>query len=742
MPHTAPATVPAWVWQAWTYYGLPAFRDRTRMGLYAAGTCPSKLRDGAIGEVRYAVGWHASQVARVRYSVRIDGESVDEEDSTEQSDQLIALVTGRDRRGWITRVTTNLLVGGFGWLISPDDDTTGWQVVSPVQHDRDELLRNTDDALVVPFMWQHPADDEQPDPPLFGVLDVLAEIRDLQILSRVQNRNRVAQRGILAISDDMASTTPTARNGDGGIHEAIQEIVDTEMTDDTLSAGLPVVSGPSETIRGGGWADWLNMDSPYDARIDARLTFAIQRLAWGLPNPPEVLLGHNNRALATAEIINGEAYRAHIEPTSERVATVIESVLSLLLTRDDGSVPEVDVLTDGSPLTRKQLTPEGIRWAREQGLISDGFVRESLGIPEDAAPAGPPVDRALETVLAMLAQSPSLAADPGIPALVEQVRAEIESVSAEAMAAAAQVIDSASRQAEAIAADVPDPGAESDPSVEPVAEALSELDARLLSELSGAVTLAVIRAREKVGARARTLHSRSTPATPEEAEQVAATDNADLPALLGTDRLDTLGVRTEETVRDALTSLADWWETTRLPDALKDLDALLEEVEPGEGLDPLTLPQLDAWRPAFSASAVALLDHVTEQTITGLDRPDPFAPDTPRLRTIIATAADIDTLLAVAAALRVSGDGMPPGFAISQAVVDVLASRGIARTGWRWIYGTAHRDDPHPTHRDLSGQFYTELPVGIFEPGDHKGCLCRAKPVFRDQRGRFTRGEA
>ena len=51
----------------------------------------------------------------------------------------------------------------------------------------------------------------------------------------------------------------------------------------------------------------------------------------------------------------------------------------------------------------------------------------------DAPPAGPPVDRAVETALSMVKNAPALAQTPGLPALVEQLRQILSGESATAV---------------------------------------------------------------------------------------------------------------------------------------------------------------------------------------------------------------------------------------------------------------------------------------------------------------------
>ena len=112
--------------------------------------------------------------------------------------------------------------------------------------------------------------------------------------------------------------------------------------------------------------------------------------------------------------------------------------------------------------------------------------------------------------------------------------------------------------------------------------------------------------------------------------------------------------------------------------------------------------------------------------------------------------------------MEVAGGGDDPGIVAAAAVgkPGTLRFAGFARgrdalqqirtqTGrtarqWRWSYGDrGEREHPHPGHVRLDGTFMTGDGTATTldprtgqrwtaYPGDHKGCLCDAVPVFVD----------
>ena len=74
----------------------------------------------------------------------------------------------------------------------------------------------------------------------------------------------------------------------------------------------------------------------------------------------------------------------------------------------------------------------------------------------------------------------------------------------------------------------------------------------------------------------------------------------------------------------------------------------------------------------------------------------------------------------------------PRGFATGSMVTAMISSaHDITLQQWRWRYGTAFRRRSFDPHRQLDGQFMTATgTLNGYYPGDHKGCLCLAEPVF------------
>jgi len=536
--------------KAWSYYGLP----------FTPGATSKSNKDAlpteAVGEVRYIVGWMSDQLSRLQWNVVIggstqwkvklpNGETVDSsQDLRGASDKVLSLIGwGKDS---VRQIGTNLFVAGKGDYVATKkpnkskakdkQDEYVWTVVSVVRRDRKAVL--TKASHRVPILWPHPADPEMPDAPLFGVLSVLDDLLWLSKLSRWQSASRVGMRGFLGAADGLSM----ANGGDfwnelkKGFSEPMRDPTDLSpfVIRGAESLVEPVVGG----MRG---FSWVIPEFPYDERLDARINKNIQRLAYGLPIPPEILTGLQIQSRATAFQVEENSYRAHIEPPAQLVANVAVEALSLLL-------PDLEIAVEPDPteLLARRHSIEDVKYALEHGATSYKFFRQILDIPETEA--------ATEDDLALLA-----AVKSGLRSPAGRDPANI----------AAQ---------EPITASVGGPQGEGLTSEElsDLSQDLYELDQALLLELGGATQQAVDRARDRVGARART-YTQLRNAIDKEVP------NSEVAVELTVKTLEEAGIPVETIVQNALEPLTSWW-GHRIHDARQQLARILD-IEVMQELD-------------------------------------------------------------------------------------------------------------------------------------------------------------
>lgn len=505
---------------SWAYYGLPATIVTQTGKARKTVAC-------AVGEVRYVVGWMADQMSRMDWAVTIaddpawrievpGGDTIvsnPEADPDEAEHPRNASAALLKRVGWhasvVRQVTTNLFVAGeCDYCVEADGgDKDQWKVVSVIHPNRSQLLAKA--RHTIRALWPHPADDSAPDAPLFGVLDVLEELVWLSLVSRGQSRNRAAMRGIIVTAD-----TVEFANG-SNFWDAWNEALQAEIKNPGAAGPISLRASESLMNTTRGPVDWIVPEMPYDQRIDDRIAAAIKRLAYGLPIPPELLLGLQAPSRATAEFFDADRYRSHIEPVATLIADVACDALKFILS--DGT--EVKVTPDPTEMLAKRSSVEDAKAAFDRGAIGFAYLREVLGIPEDAELS--------EDDLSLLIRLGQLGTGPVLtqPGSEGPATASIGSREDEPMTR---------------------------PELDQLSEELALIDSTLLAELGGLTQQATERARERVGAKARTrgdLRAKVPRGVPN--DQVAA--------FLGEGVLEGAGVQVEDIVSQALAGLEAWW---------------------------------------------------------------------------------------------------------------------------------------------------------------------------------------
>lgn len=526
----------AWQLKAWRFYGAPD-------GTASAGL---RMNQGAIGEVRFVVGWIAQQIGRVGWNVKINGVELNAAQSLElmkkisnrESTIIIStnlLVAGELNYVAITNDKLNEAVAGSRWedLIGPalpGDGDARWLSVSVVNNYRRQIIDASD--LNLKAVWPHPAKPNVPDPPLRSVLDVLEEIEQLQDLAYSQNRSRIAQMGILTVANEFDMATP---GGDFGTR--LEEAINSPIVDPRRTSASPILlRGPFELMTGalsnGARAvQWTKPSQEFDDSLDRKMSFLIQRLAWGFPVAPEILLGMTATNRAVAFQVEESTYRSHIEPIADLVGRVYAGALRLIIDPEsyEGNVPEIEVTPDATELLARRHSVADAKDAYDRGLVRASWVRRVLGIKEE-----------------------DKAEDEDIERIITLRKGGDGSAGGQS-------------------------GREPDPSEvagnEPVraSGAVADTRAALIDGLQGACAMAHTTAVTRVGASARTRLGRVqlTPALELDPELIS---NRQLPSMLGPDRLTELQVKTFEAVEAPTEFLVEWWEG-RLRD---------EEVPPSE----------------------------------------------------------------------------------------------------------------------------------------------------------------
>ena len=512
MDYTAPTTlVRAQQIESWGYYGAYGVAEAAAQMPKGGQVYGATRSTEAVGEVRYIVGWAADQMSRMQWDVLVDGSTEWELELDDGTTVVSDGKTGRHphskasarvlkhigwNKGTVRLVTTNAYVAGELFYVKIGNS---WQVVSVIHPRQAEIFKKAD--YVIRGLWPSPIDPTQPDAPLFGVLSILQNMDWLGRLSRAQSANRVGMRGILGSADGLSFA------GGGDFWDEWDKSLRAKMEDPT-DVGPVHLRGAAELVkpeasgRGMAGLSWVVPDFPYDARIEGRMESMIHRLSYGLPIPPEILMGLSAQSRATAFQIEENSYRAHIEPPANIVAQIATDVLNCLF--ED---VEIQVEPDPTLLLAKRQTVQDVKDAYDRGEVSGDYLREVLGIPDHAVPSDEERERRRGDVIGVDREEGGHSPTTETP-----------------------------RQRAARADRDDDSGAPADQKA---------LDPTLLAEWKGRIEVATFRARDRLGAKART-HKSLRDILPSELS------NDEVPAHLGLSALESAGVDAASVVSDSL----------------------------------------------------------------------------------------------------------------------------------------------------------------------------------------------
>lgn len=574
--------------RAWRFYGIP-WPENTRK--------KRKTADEPVGEVGYVVEWMAEQMSRMGWTITVDGEetwtvtlpATKDKDGNEVAGERVTVVADDDGDslrdgskkvldliGWgpntVRQIMVNMFVAGqFDYVAEAGKgaDETKWRVISVVHPDRDEIIEKA--LHTVPGLWPHPANPDLPNAPLFRVLPVLEDMAWLSRLSRSQSASRIAMRGILGVADGMSFA-----NG-GNFWDELLKSITARMEDPTDVSPL-VLRGAKELVAssaGGGMGglSWVIPEFPYDNKIDEKVTRLINRLAYGLPIPPEILLGLSNQSRATAFQVEENSYRAHVEPPANLLAAIAAAAVSILLPDS-----KIDVHPDPTELLARRHSVQDAKDALAVCAIGFAYFRQVLGIPEEAAPDAAELALLL-TVFGKGTQS--IEKDPANVADQEPVNASVGGPKDEPL---------------------------TEPELNRLSDLLAAIDQTLLMELGGATQQATDRARFTVGARTRTFTGLRD-AVPKNVS------NERVAAHLGVQVLNDTGVPIQDIVTEVLAPLLTWWET-RIRAARVDVVDILGPEAEGALDDSFLLASVDVLADLMAAH---IIDTLESEAATPLD---------------------------------------------------------------------------------------------------------------------------
>jgi hypothetical protein len=427
-----------------------------------------------VGELRFLATVIAATGSKARFYVGTFGENPDDPpvptEDQELSDALQAIGDGPSGlTQLVRRLLINLYVPGDGWLIGipkalmPENRRAGdpapprgdgivvlddlvWRMLSvtEVKFDADSMIlslgtgkdhevkASADDLMAIRVWNPHPRRAWEADSPTRSSLPVLRELVGLTMHISAQIDSRLAGAGIIIAPDSAARAARRAANlpedgPDDPFTDALIKAMMTPISDRAnASAYVPLVwTVPDESAPIFRYLD--QGDRMLDSQAKDMRDESIRRFALSADAPPELLLGVGSMNHWGAWIVQSDVIHTHLTPPLALVADAFTTQylrpVMKQMGRSEEEIENTVVWFDVDHLITSPNKGEDAKIAHDAGAISDKALRDAYGFDEADAPAASLLPEAEKIALEMVRAQPALMSEPGLPVILEQMRA-------------------------------------------------------------------------------------------------------------------------------------------------------------------------------------------------------------------------------------------------------------------------------------------------------------------------------
>jgi hypothetical protein len=404
-----------------------------------------------VGEFRFAANWVGSAMSRCRIYVAEINEDGSYGPETTDPDVLAlnnSMLGGPAQKAELFRLMgINITVGGEFYIIGKSGRSTiptpvpgsqsadEWFVTTPAQLKRwaggvtyygpdgpMQLLNGVD--MIIRVWTPHPARTWLADSPARGAMQILIEVERLTRYVASQIDSRLFSGGLLPIPDNMDFQSEDDQMGAAdSLMSKLAEAGTASLKGEGSAAGIMpmVIEVPPESL---GKIALIKFDSGLSQQaLDLRKE-AIQRFAYSMDFPPEVITGQGSSNHWSAWYIDENAIKVHIEPPLTRICAALYTAYlynGLIKLGKDPAKFGYQIDTSGLTVrpTRLQdainLFKEGI--LGPDAVLEAGYFRQDQKMTEDES--AQIFGRLVAIQDPSQLQSPSFAKMTGIPAGVE-----------------------------------------------------------------------------------------------------------------------------------------------------------------------------------------------------------------------------------------------------------------------------------------------------------------------------------
>lgn len=280
-------------------------------------------------------------------------------------------------------------------------------------------------------IWRpHPMRYLEANSPTRAILPVLRELVGLTMHISAQIDSRLSGAGVLFVLQSAMSAMADGQDGED--LDFITALIDAMVTPikdrSSAAAVVPLVVPIPEDGTGRAASDYAFLQTfatPFDEKTGELRDEAIRRTALGADAPPEVLLGTGGMNHWGAWLVKEETITTHVEPPVARFTDGLTTAFLHPVLRAQG-MPEERVQEYVFTYSVRHLIVRANRTSdagalHEAGVINDEALRREGGFDDSDAPE--PMEPAILHTLMLIEKDPSLAVNPGVGAVLGQMRA-------------------------------------------------------------------------------------------------------------------------------------------------------------------------------------------------------------------------------------------------------------------------------------------------------------------------------
>lgn len=398
------------------------------------------------GELRYATNWIANAVSMATmYAADIETDSGQVSGATDnaQVQQIASTILGGavKRSQYQSTIALNWQVAGEvfilvragrvydEWIVlsSTEIEERGgsFKYCDPVTGGQVELTSND---LLIRIWSPHPRYQSHADSSVRAALPILKEVERTSQNIAARLDSRLVGSGVWIIPKELDfAQGDEDPQGPEGLMDLMRRAAEASLSNPgQASSQVPIIlEAPGEQIAN---FSHQTFSTELSQEVLELRTAAIRRLALTLDMPSELVLGMGESNHWSAWQIEESAYKIHVAPLLDRIADGITTAYFHPALRAAGiQNPEDFVLAfDVSDIISRPNQFEQLNSLFDKALISEDYLLNELGIPDEAKPA--PEDEQQRLAISLITQAPSLAET--VPGLLELAGIDLQAQAA------------------------------------------------------------------------------------------------------------------------------------------------------------------------------------------------------------------------------------------------------------------------------------------------------------------------